>query len=81
MIDTPHVDWFALSPTLALLGAAGVSLLVAVAPLAWMRRGTAATVAFAGFVAGRGLAGLVFDGSPTPEALIDESMTRTSSRR
>ena len=29
-IATPHVDWFALSPTLALLGAAGVSLMIAV---------------------------------------------------
>ena len=76
MIDTPHVDWFALSPTLALLGAAGVALLAAVIFPAWMRRGVAATVAFAGFVVAAVLAGLVFDGSPTPEALLDESMTR-----
>jgi NADH-quinone oxidoreductase subunit N len=76
VIETPHVDWFALSPTLALLGAAGVALLVAVVLPAWMRRGTAATVAFAGFVVAAVLAGFVFDGSPTPEALLDESMTR-----
>jgi NADH-quinone oxidoreductase subunit N len=36
----------------------------------------AATAAFAGFVVAAVLAGLVFDESPTPEALIDESMTR-----
>ena len=30
VIHKPHVDWFALSPTLALLGAAGLLLLVAV---------------------------------------------------
>ena len=76
MIETPHVDWFALSPTLALLGAAGVSLMIAVLLPAWMRRGAAATVAFAGFVVAAVLAGFVFDGSPTPESLIDESMTR-----
>jgi NADH-quinone oxidoreductase subunit N len=76
MIDTPHVDWFALSPTLALLGAAGVSLMVAVLLPAWMRRGAAATVAFAGFVVAAVLAGLVFDASSTPEALLEESMTR-----
>ena len=76
MIETPHVDWFALSPTLALLGAAGVSLMIAVLLPAWMRRGAAATVAFAGFVVAAVLAGFVFDGSATPEALISESMTR-----
>ena len=76
MIETPHIDWFALSPTLALLGAAGVSLMIAVLLPAWMRRGAAATVAFAGFVTAAVLAGFVFDGSPTPESLIDESMTR-----
>ena len=76
MIETPHVDWFALSPTLALLGAAGVSLMIAVLLPAWMRRGAAATVAFAGFVTAAVLAGFVFDGSATPESLISESMTR-----
>ena len=30
VIDTPNVDWLALSPTLALLGASGVALLAAV---------------------------------------------------
>ena len=76
MIDTPHVDWFALSPTIALLGAAGLSLMIAVLLPAWMRRGAAATVAFAGFVTAAVLAAFVFDGSPTPAALLDESMTR-----
>jgi len=76
VIETPHVDWFALSPTLALLGAAGVSLMIAVLLPAWMRRGAAATVAFAGFVTAAVLAGFVFDGSATPESLISESMIR-----
>ena len=30
MIQTPHVDWFALSPVLFLLGAGGVALMAAV---------------------------------------------------
>ena len=42
--------------------------------------GTSATVAFAGFVVAA-VAGLVFDDSSTPEALIDESMTRDRSPR
>ena len=44
MIETPSVDWFALSPTLALLAAAGVALLVSVIGPAWFRRAFAAFV-------------------------------------
>jgi len=76
MIETPSVDWFALSPTLALLGAAGVALMVAVLLPPWMRKGVSAATAFVGFVLAAGLAGYVFDQSPTAEALIGESMTR-----
>jgi NADH-quinone oxidoreductase subunit N len=76
VIDTPSVDWFALSPTLALLGASGVCLLVAVLLPPWMSRAVAATVAFAGFVTATVLAAYVFDGSPNPQALLAESMDR-----
>jgi NADH-quinone oxidoreductase subunit N len=76
MIETPSVDWFALSPTLALLGAAGVALMVAVLLPPWMRKGVSAATAFVGFVLAAGLAGYVFDQSPTATSLIDESMTR-----
>ena len=76
MIETPSVDWFALSPTLALLGAAGLALMAAVLLPPWMRKGASATVAFAGFVVAAVLAGLVFDESPVAETLIDESLTR-----
>jgi NADH-quinone oxidoreductase subunit N len=76
VIDTPNVDWLALSPTLALLGASGVALMVAVLLPAWMRRTVAAVVAFAGFVTAAVFAGVVFDQTPTPEALLAESMVR-----
>jgi len=76
MIETPHVDWFALSPTLALLGAAAVALMSAVLLPPWMRRAVSATTVFVGFVLAAVLAGYVFDRSPSPESLIDESMTR-----
>ena len=76
MIETPSVDWFAPSPTLALLGAAGLALMAAVLLPPWMRKGASATVAFAGFVVAAVLAGLVFDESPAAETLTDESMTR-----
>ena len=76
MIETPSVDWLALSPTLALLGASGVALLSAVLVPQWMRRGVAAAVALAGFALAAVLAGVVFEQSPGPEALLAESMVR-----
>jgi NADH-quinone oxidoreductase subunit N len=76
VIDTPDVDWLALAPTLALLGATGVALLGAVLVPEWLRRTFSAVIAFAGFVVAAVLAGIVFDRSSTPEALLSESMIR-----
>ena len=76
MIDTPSVDWFALSPTLALLAASGVSLLATVFVPRWLEKGTTATVTFAGFAAAAVLAGFVYAESPSPENLVAESMVR-----
>jgi len=76
VIDKPSVDWLALSPTVALLGASGVALLAAVMVPAWMRKGAAAAIALAGFVVAAVLAGFVFDETPTPEVLLEGSMAR-----
>ena len=76
MIETPSVDWLALSPTLALLGASGVALLSAVLVPQWMRRGVAAGAALAGFALAAVLACVVFEQSPGSEALLAESMVR-----
>jgi NADH-quinone oxidoreductase subunit N len=76
VIETPTVDWFALAPTLALLGGSGVALLAAVVGPWWFRRAFAAFATFAGFVTAGVLAGLLFDRSPDGEALLNESMTR-----
>ncbi|MBA2642071.1 MAG: NADH-quinone oxidoreductase subunit N [Actinobacteria bacterium] len=76
MIETPSVDWLALSPTLALLGASGVALLSAVLVPQWMRRGAAAGVALAGFALAAVLAGMVFEQTPSPDVLLAESMVR-----
>src|SRR3990172_6993285 len=75
-IETPNVDWLALSPTLALLGASGIALLAAVVVPPWMRRGVGAGVALLGFVLAAVFAGIVFEDSPTPEPLLSESMIR-----
>jgi NADH-quinone oxidoreductase subunit N len=75
-IDTPSVDWLALSPVLALLAASGLCLLGAVlVPAAW-RRVFSAVVAGAGFVVAGALAIWVFDASPEQTLLLSESMTR-----
>ncbi len=60
MIDTPTVDWLALSPTIALSVAAGLALLSALLP-EWMRKAVSATVALAGFVVATVLAVYVFE--------------------
>ena len=76
MIATPKVDWFALAPTLALLGASGVALLGAVLVPAWLRRAFTAFVAFGGFVTAGVLAALVFDRSAESRELLVQTMTR-----
>ena len=75
MIDTPSVDWLALSPTIALLGGAGVALLSALLP-DWSRKTVAGVAAFAGFVVAAVLAGLVFTESSTAEILLEGTMVR-----
>jgi NADH-quinone oxidoreductase subunit N len=75
VIDTPSVDWLALSPTLAPLGAAGVALLSVLLP-GWMQKGVAASAAGVGFVLAAVFAGFVFQDSATPEVLLNGSMVR-----
>ncbi len=76
MIDTPHIDWFAISPSLALLAAAGVLMMVAVFVPVGPRRGVAATVGFAGFAAAFVFAVLVYVKSPIPTTIIRDSLFR-----
>ena len=76
MIDTPSVDWLALSPTLALLASAGITLLGAVLVPRASERAFSVAVSIAGFGASALLAGWVFDRSPQPSPVVVESMTR-----
>ena len=76
MIETPSVDWLALSPTVALLSASGLALLATVVVPGWMRKAVTAAVVLAGFVTAAVLAGVVFDESATPEVLLSDSMAR-----
>ena len=75
MIDTPTVDWLALSPTIALLAAAGVALLSALLA-GWMRKSVAGAAALLGFVIAAVCAGVVFGESSSPEVLLEGTMVR-----
>jgi NADH-quinone oxidoreductase subunit N len=76
VIETPSVDWLALSPTLALLAGSGIALLAAVLVPHWTRHAIAAVASFGGFVAAAICAAVVYTDSPEAESLIAESMTR-----
>jgi NADH-quinone oxidoreductase subunit N len=76
VIDKPSVDWFALSPELALLAGAGIALLGAVIfPRGWIRplAALACALGFAGaFVA----AALLFWKSGTPSGEVADAVSR-----
>jgi NADH-quinone oxidoreductase subunit N len=76
VIDTPSVDWLAISPSLALLGGAAVALLASVIGPRWARKGVAAGAAFAGFVLAAVFGAVVFGESSSPETLLSDSMVR-----
>jgi len=76
MIETPNVDWFALSPSLALLAVAGLTLLGGVFYPRHAVRAFCVAVSAAGFATSAVLSALLFDRSPEPTTLIAESMTR-----
>jgi NADH-quinone oxidoreductase subunit N len=76
VIQKPHVDWFALSPSLALLAAAGLLLMVAVFTSRRTRPYIAAFVGFAGFVAAMVFAIVLDVKSPHATLLIHDAMFR-----
>lgn len=76
MITTPHVDWFALSPTLALLAVAALALLAAVLVPDPLRKPVSATVTFAGFVGSFAAAALLYAHSADAHGALTGSLTR-----
>jgi NADH-quinone oxidoreductase subunit N len=76
VIDKPHVDWLALSPTLALLAASGLLLMTAVTVRRGARKQVAASLGFAGFVASFVLAIVLAAKSPHAQAIVHDSMFR-----
>jgi NADH-quinone oxidoreductase subunit N len=76
VIAKPHVDWFALSPSLALLGAAALLLLMAVLVPGRARKASSAFVCGAGFVTAFVFAILLADKSPHGAAIVADAMFR-----
>ena len=76
MIETPNVDWLALSPTLALLAVSALTLLGGVFYPRHAVRAFVVFVSVAGFAASAVLSAVVFDRSEEGTSLIAESMTR-----
>jgi NADH-quinone oxidoreductase subunit N len=75
-IQRPHVDWFTLSPSLAMLAAAGALLLIAVLVPRRARKTVAAAGAGAGFVAAFVLATVLAAKSPDGMTEIADSIFR-----
>ena len=76
MIATPHVDWFALSPSLALLVAGAASLLGAVLVPRRARRPFGATVCAFGFAGAIVAAALLYAFSPDGHGVIGDAIQR-----
>jgi NADH-quinone oxidoreductase subunit N len=76
VISKPHVDWFALSPSLSLTAVAGVLLLVAVLVPRGARKPVAAFLAFAGFVGSFVLAVLLYDRSAQGATAVHDAIFR-----
>jgi NADH-quinone oxidoreductase subunit N len=73
---TPTVDWFALSPPLALLAASALALLGAVFVPVVARKVFSAVVAALGFVAAGAFAGLLYSESPRATLEVADAITR-----
>jgi NADH-quinone oxidoreductase subunit N len=75
-MTTPSVDWFAISPSLALLGGGAVALLVAVLVPRWLRAPLAAFATACGFAGAFVAAALLYWKSPEAQTLLADSMVR-----
>jgi len=76
VIDTPSVDWFAISPSLVALGAAAICLLSGVFVPQWLLRPFAAFVAALGFIGAGVMAALVYIESPDASLEVADAISR-----
>ena len=76
MIDTPSIDWLALSPVLAPLAGAGVALLLSVVLPQGMRRPVAVFFAAVGLLVGLVFAAYVYWKSPEAQGIVADAARR-----
>jgi NADH-quinone oxidoreductase subunit N len=75
-LNTPHIDWFGLSPVLALIGASFFALLCAVLVPRATRRVAAASISVVGFTAGIVLAIWLYVDSPNGHTIVSGTFYR-----
>jgi NADH-quinone oxidoreductase subunit N len=76
VIQTPTIDWAALSPELVLLAAAAISMLIAVLVPKWAEKATAAVVCALGFVGAFIASGVLFAHSADGHGVIADAIQR-----
>jgi NADH-quinone oxidoreductase subunit N len=76
VIDTPSIDWLALSPVLAPLAGAGLALLLSVVLPYGARRAVAAFLAAVGLLVGIVLAAYVYWKSPEARGIVADAAQR-----
>jgi NADH-quinone oxidoreductase subunit N len=75
-LNTPHIDWFGLSPILALVGTSFAALLCAVLVPRAVRRVAAASISVVGFTAGIVLAIWLYVDSPDGHTIVSGAFYR-----
>ena len=76
MIAKPHVDWFAISPELVLLGVSALALFVAVLAPRWTRRALAAFVCAGGFLGAFVAAAILYGRSAHGHPVVADAIVR-----
>lgn len=76
MIHTPSVDWFALSPELTLLAAAGITMMFAVFLPRWAEKPASAVVCALGFVGAFVASGVLYAHSADGHGVVADAIQR-----
>jgi len=76
VIQTPHIDWFALSPELTLLGTSALCLFTAVLVPRWGRRGVAAFLCGGGYIGAFIAAAFLYAKSPHAQVIMADALRR-----
>jgi len=76
MIQTPHIDWFALAPELFLLGAAAFALMAAVLLPRYTRRDFGVLAAALGFAGAFVYAVVIYVHTPEAQSVVADSVRR-----